>query len=179
MGPGPIPSSHIRVVIHRWFTRTAHRGTAVTGPGAPAVIYTRTIFRWSAGSPMVLDLITRAPGRYDSTLTLFACGQNQQQCAACIDEAARIPLQLLKSIDRIGGCFPLSSLEPTEPAIYSYEQEGGAPEQQGGAPGQAEFELYPFYPAEQDPKFAHKGWPAGYLTTLPDARAAIVLHEGT
>lgn len=35
----------------------------------------------------------------------------------------------------------------------------------------------PFYPAEQDPKFA--GLPAGYLTTMPGTRADTFLYPGT
>ncbi len=53
----------------------------------------------------------------------------------------------------------------------------GEPEPEG--PPGTDDEFYPFYPAEQDPKFADRGWPAGYLTTRPDTRAAIFLHEGT
>ncbi|WP_437964192.1 alpha/beta hydrolase [Sorangium sp. So ce260] len=46
-------------------------------------------------------------------------------------------------------------------------------------PDAGEDPFYPFYPAEQDPKFAGEAWPSGYLTTRPDTRAAIFLHEGT
>ena len=37
---------------------------------------------------------------------------------------------------------------------------------------------FPFWPAEQDPKFAGRNWPPGYLTTKPGARAGLFLHEG-
>jgi hypothetical protein len=37
----------------------------------------------------------------------------------------------------------------------------------------------PFYPAEQDPKFADRGWPSGYLTTMPGTRAETFLYPGT
>jgi pimeloyl-ACP methyl ester carboxylesterase len=37
----------------------------------------------------------------------------------------------------------------------------------------------PFYPAEQDPKFADRGWPTGYLTTMPGTRAETFLYPGT
>ncbi|WP_410576191.1 alpha/beta hydrolase [Amycolatopsis sp. lyj-108] len=36
----------------------------------------------------------------------------------------------------------------------------------------------PFYPAEQDPKFAGKPWAPGYLTTRPGTRAETFHHEG-
>ncbi|WP_437934174.1 alpha/beta hydrolase [Sorangium sp. So ce341] len=49
----------------------------------------------------------------------------------------------------------------------------GADEDPGADP------FYPFYPAEEDPKFAGESWSAGYLTTRPNTRAAIFLHEGT
>lgn len=75
----------------------------------------------------------------------------------------------------------ISGIAPDPP---EHEQEDGAQDTEGGAPEQdaperEEIELYPFYPAEQDPKFAEKGLPAGYLTTQPDTRAGIFLHEGT
>ncbi|WP_437874634.1 alpha/beta hydrolase [Sorangium sp. So ce513] len=57
---------------------------------------------------------------------------------------------------------------------------GAEPEGPGGPPGpEGADPFYPFYPAEEDPKFAERGWPTGYLTTRPDTRAAIFLHEGT
>lgn len=37
----------------------------------------------------------------------------------------------------------------------------------------------PFYPAEQDPKFADRGWPTGYLTTMPGSRVETFLYPGT
>jgi hypothetical protein len=37
----------------------------------------------------------------------------------------------------------------------------------------------PFHPAEQDPTFADRGWPAGYLTTMPGTRVGTFLHPGT
>ncbi|MCP3805330.1 alpha/beta hydrolase [Allokutzneria sp. A3M-2-11 16] len=37
---------------------------------------------------------------------------------------------------------------------------------------------FPFWPAEQDPKFANRSWPPGYMTTKPGARAGLFLHEG-
>lgn len=44
-----------------------------------------------------------------------------------------------------------------------------------GPPG----DLYPFYPAAQDPKFAAQPWAPGYLTTRPGTRAKAFLYEGT
>jgi pimeloyl-ACP methyl ester carboxylesterase len=40
-------------------------------------------------------------------------------------------------------------------------------------------DLYPFYPAEQDPKFAAQSWAPGYLTTRPGTRTKAFLYEGT
>jgi pimeloyl-ACP methyl ester carboxylesterase len=37
----------------------------------------------------------------------------------------------------------------------------------------------PFYPAEQDPKFASRGWPTGYLTTMPNTRTEMFHYPGT
>ncbi|AXB41791.1 alpha/beta hydrolase [Amycolatopsis albispora] len=37
----------------------------------------------------------------------------------------------------------------------------------------------PFHPAEQDPKFAGRGWPPGYLTTLPGTRVETFHYPGT
>jgi pimeloyl-ACP methyl ester carboxylesterase len=36
----------------------------------------------------------------------------------------------------------------------------------------------PFWPVEQDPGFAGRDWPPGYLTTRPGSRPALFLHEG-
>ncbi|WP_052407528.1 alpha/beta hydrolase [Allokutzneria albata] len=48
------------------------------------------------------------------------------------------------------------------------------PDPASGSPGQD----FPFWPAEQDPKFANRNWPPGYMTTKPGARAGLFLHEG-
>lgn len=37
----------------------------------------------------------------------------------------------------------------------------------------------PFHPAGQDPKFAGRGWPTGYLTTMPGTRVDTFLYPGT
>ncbi|RZS36554.1 pimeloyl-ACP methyl ester carboxylesterase [Herbihabitans rhizosphaerae] len=39
--------------------------------------------------------------------------------------------------------------------------------------------LFPFYPAEQDPKFAGNGWAPGYLTTRPGTRMDAFHYPGT
>ena len=48
-----------------------------------------------------------------------------------------------------------------------------------GAPETRATAFPPFHPAEQDPKFAGRGWPAGYLTTMPDTRVDTFLYPGT
>lgn len=73
----------------------------------------------------------------------------------------------------ISGIAPDRSEPEGEPASEGAQEPGGPPGPEGADA------FYPFYPAEQDPKFADKGWPVGYLTTRPDTRAAIFLHEGT
>lgn len=56
----------------------------------------------------------------------------------------------------------------------------GPPEgEEGDEEGAEDEETYPFYPIEQDPKFADKGWPIGYYTTIPGSRADVFLHEGS
>ncbi|MFB9905453.1 alpha/beta hydrolase [Allokutzneria oryzae] len=47
-----------------------------------------------------------------------------------------------------------------------------------GTPRSARGGDFPFWPAEQDPKFAGRNWPPGYLTTRPGARAGLFLHAG-
>jgi pimeloyl-ACP methyl ester carboxylesterase len=48
-----------------------------------------------------------------------------------------------------------------------------------GAPDTRTAAFPPFYPAEQDPEFAGRGWPAGYLTTMPGTRVETFLYPGT
>lgn len=50
-----------------------------------------------------------------------------------------------------------------------------AAESQDGPPD----DFYPFYPAEEDPKFAAQPWAPGYLTTRPGTRADVFHYEGT
>jgi pimeloyl-ACP methyl ester carboxylesterase len=48
-----------------------------------------------------------------------------------------------------------------------------------GAPDTRAAAFPPFHPAEQDPKFADRGWPTGYLTTMPGTRVETFLYPGT
>jgi pimeloyl-ACP methyl ester carboxylesterase len=49
----------------------------------------------------------------------------------------------------------------------------------GMPPVRAAVAFPPFYPAEQDPKFADRGWPSGYLTTMPGTRVETFLYPDT
>ncbi|GAB7192842.1 alpha/beta fold hydrolase [Kineococcus sp. NUM-3379] len=56
---------------------------------------------------------------------------------------------------------------------------GAGPDGDGpGGDGPAD-PLFPFHPAQQDPKFAAEPWAAHYLTTRPGTRAGVFLAEGT
>lgn len=57
------------------------------------------------------------------------------------------------------------------------ESEPG-PEREGGAESGPPDGALPFWPAEQDPAFADRDLPAGYLTTRPGARAELFLSPG-
>lgn len=72
----------------------------------------------------------------------------------------------------------ISGIAPDRPEADS-NADPDEDEGEGEEEGEGEDPFYPFYPAEQDPKFAGEGWPAGYLTTRPETRPAIFLHEGT
>lgn len=56
---------------------------------------------------------------------------------------------------------------------------GGPDEADDNGPPSGGDPTYPFYPAEEDPKFAGEDWPTGYLTTRPGTREQIFLFEGT
>lgn len=63
--------------------------------------------------------------------------------------------------------------------IVSGISPGGRGDADSSADADTKDPMYPFHPAEDDPKFADQPWAAGYLTTLPDTRAEAFHYPGT